>query len=432
MKSVGNAELLSVGALGGQSFDHLQHGMLLAGDHGLLRPVDGGNRDDVAELCQRLPHSRLSSLHGKHAAALRQVLHQPASGCDQLQAIFPGKHAGGASSGELTHAVSQHEVRFDAPRRPQLIKSILDREQGRLSERGLMQLLFPGRIFVEHGQQGLWQVIAENLIAGIQRLAKGRLAFVQRPSHPQVLRSLAGKQEGDLGAILLTQRLLRSCGGELLPACFRVVGHDRQAVMEVGAACGGGKADIGQRIGTIGQIFVVAAGEFLQGRLVLCREDQEVLGAVRGEIPPGRFGCLFQDDMGVGAAEAEGTDPCDPPALDGRPGGTLGGNGQGEFLPGNERIGVVQVQVGRDFAVLQRQNDLDQAGDPRGGFQVPQIGLHRTDGQWQAVAVRVLCLEDFCQRLNFDRVAQRGAGPVGLDVGDLFWFQTARLQRLSD
>ena len=45
------------------------------------------------------------------------------------------------------------------------------------------------------------------------------------------------------------------------------------------------------------------------------------------------------------------------------------------------RIRTLQVQVRRNLVVLQRQHDLDQAGDAGRGFEMPDVRLHRSDGQ---------------------------------------------------
>ncbi len=73
-----------------------------------------------------------------------------------------------------------------------------------------------------------------------------------------------------------------------------------------------------------------------------------------------------------------------------------------------------------DLTMSQRENDLGKPSDSRRAFQVSDIGLHRTDHQW--LAGWAAGGKDRTQGLDLDRVAQAGAGAVGLDVIDLMRF----------
>nr|VFJ96283.1 MAG: hypothetical protein BECKLFY1418A_GA0070994_105719 [Candidatus Kentron sp. LFY] len=89
--------------------------------------------------------------------------------------------------------------------------------------------------------------------------------------------------------------------------------------------------------------------------------------------------------MGVGAAHAEGTHPRDAPfsitfSATG-PGLPFHGNPEGEIGPIDMGIRGLEMQVGRDLFVLQRQYDLHQPRNARRCFQVSDIGLHRSDGE---------------------------------------------------
>ena len=72
------------------------------------------------------------------------------------------------------------------------------------------------------------------------------------------------------------------------------------------------------------------------------------------------------------------------------------------------------MQVPGNHALFHRQNDLDQAGNPCGRLQVPDVGLHRADQQ------RVLRFASLavhrCRRLHFDRVPQLRCGSVGFQI----------------
>ena len=76
----------------------------------------------------------------------------------------------------------------------------------------------------------------------------------------------------------------------------------------------------------------------------------------------------------------------------------------------------MEVQARRDCAVLQRQRRLDQAGDAGRGLQVADVGLDRAE---QAAAVRrPAARRERCRGPRLDRVAERRAGAVRLDVVD--------------
>ena len=71
----------------------------------------------------------------------------------------------------------------------------------------------------------------------------------------------------------------------------------------------------------------------------------------------------------------------------------------------------------RDPAVLQRQHGLDQPGHPGGRLQVADVGLDRADRNGRAAGRR--SAEHGAKRPHLDRIAQRRAGAVRLDVADV-------------
>ena len=67
--------------------------------------------------------------------------------------------------------------------------------------------------------------------------------------------------------------------------------------------------------------------------------------------------------------------------------------------------------------MLDRERDLDQPGDARRALEVADVGLDRADRQ--RLRRRAAGAERGAQRRRLDRVADRGAGAVQLDVLDL-------------
>lgn len=87
------------------------------------------------------------------------------------------------------------------------------------------------------------------------------------------------------------------------------------------------------------------------------------------------------------------------------------------------------MQVRRNPVVLERQQDLDQAGDAGRGFEVPDIGLDRPDHE--RLARRAAGTVDACQRFDLDRVAEGGPGAVGLDIRDVAGREASLVQRTA-
>jgi len=74
------------------------------------------------------------------------------------------------------------------------------------------------------------------------------------------------------------------------------------------------------------------------------------------------------------------------------------------------------MQARGQHAVAQRLRGLDEAGHAGGRVEVADVGLDRTEGA-EAAPLGVGA-EGLGQRGDLDRVAERGAGAVGLDIAD--------------
>ena len=80
-------------------------------------------------------------------------------------------------------------------------------------------------------------------------------------------------------------------------------------------------------------------------------------------------------------------------------------------------FGRLEVQVGRDRAALHGQHRLDETRDPGRGLEVAQVGLDRADEQRRVDGTTAA--ENRAERPGLDRIAQRRAGAVRLDIVDL-------------
>ena len=72
--------------------------------------------------------------------------------------------------------------------------------------------------------------------------------------------------------------------------------------------------------------------------------------------------------------------------------------------------------MGWDFFVDQGQDSFDHPGYPGCRFQVSDIGLYGTNGHGTSSATVV---QDSIQRMYLNRVTQRRAGSVGLNIADI-------------
>ncbi len=281
-------------------------------DHG-RRSVDGGDGDVVGEEREDLV---LGGLDGDHGAALGQRLHEGRTGGDETAGVLQGEHTGDVRGGYLADGVAGHEVRPHTPRLHQPVEGHLDGEQRGLGPPGLVQR--SGVLAPHHLPQRTVQLVVQDGQYGIQGLREHREPAVQRTARPEPLRTLAGEQERGAAAAggAGQQRAVVGPGGEGREGAERLgaVGAvDDGAVVEDGAAGEQGVRDVGRPgLGVRLDMGEQPGGLVAQGLGGLRGQrpggDREFLGgAARGGRGRGG-GRLLDDDVGVGAADAEGGD----------------------------------------------------------------------------------------------------------------------------
>src|SRR5206468_6269385 len=101
--------------------------------------------------------------------------------------------------------------------------------------------------------------------------------------------------------------------------------------------------------------------------------------------PPDHARGFLHEDVRVGAAEAEGVDSRQGRAVALRPRLALRRHAEAQPVEVDVRVGLLEVQVAGDVAVVQGQGDLDQPGDAGGGLQVADVRLHGPDEARSAV-----------------------------------------------
>ena len=87
------------------------------------------------------------------------------------------------------------------------------------------------------------------------------------------------------------------------------------------------------------------------------------------------------------------------------------------------RIRLFVVDARRKLLVFQREDGLDERCHPRGFTEMTDVRFDRTDGT--KLSLRCVRAERLSQRGDFDGIANRGSGSVGLDVADGLGFTPA-------
>ncbi len=278
----------------------------------------------------------------------------------------------------------------------------------------------------------------QQLARAVDLGAERGLRRVEPRRHVEVLVAEAGEEEGDARRGLFPLPAEHPFGGgvgEQGDGLVAVAADQRAAVAEGLPSPLQGMGDVGEvELRVLPQMAPEVAGGGVERRGAARREQEELVRARRG----GRrrqHGRLLEDDMGVGAAEAEGAHPGPARRAVARPGFQLGVDVERARREVDLRVGPLEVQARRDHAVLEGEGGLDQPGGPGRRGEVSEVGLHRAQPAELPPAVR-LALERTAeragQRLDLDRVADRRPRAVRLDVGDLLRLDAAPRQRLGD
>ncbi len=143
----------------------------------------------------------------------------------------------------------------------------------------------------------------------------------------------------------------------------------------------------------------------------------------------GLFG-LFQDDVGVRAADAERGDCGTAGAVRLRPVSCLAEELDRSGGPVHVGGRLGEVQGAGQYAVPQGEDRLHDSGDAGGGLGVTDVGLDRAEPQ--RAFRRAMLAVGGEERLGFDGVAEAGSGAVCLDGVDVRGREACALQRLLD
>ncbi len=335
----------------------------------------------------------------------------------------------------LTDRMTTDEVGPHTPRLHQPEQRHLNSEQPSLSPHRPPQQI--GILAPDDLLERTIQLHIQTRTHRVERIGEHTEPPIQLTAHTHTLRALAREQEGPPrcrrgragafghGGV----GFVRGQGCQAAGEGVEVRGDDGGAVREGGAAgrqCVGDVQGAG-RGGLFAEVGEQAVGLGAQGGGGPAGEgpgDRGGLGGggvVRGVVGlPGlllglRLGGLFQDDVGVGAADAEGGDggAAGPSGLG--PVGALGEQFDRSGVPVDVGRRRVDVEGPREDAVAEGHDHFDDAGDARRGLCVADVGLDAAESQ------RVLPVPAIGgqEGLGLDGVAEGGAGSVCFDGVDL-------------
>ena len=125
---------------------------------------------------------------------------------------------------------------------------------------------------------------------------------------------------------------------------------------------------------------------------------------------------LLEHRVEVRPAEAERAHPATACAVRvSRPVPELCVDPEGEVLPGDVGVGVVEAQARHQHPLMELHDHLEQAGCPGSGLEVADVGLDRAQGD--RARLDTGAAEDLAETLQLGRVPDAGRGPVRLDRG---------------
>ena len=416
-----------------------------AADH-LVRAVVGGNvqadrfRTRVPGFDGRLNPFRRREDRG-HGTRLHAG-HQRSPRARESHSVFQAEHAGRLSRGDLPDAMPHHHRRPHADTCPERRECAFQSVKSRLLPGGVAQIAIVLSGPAEHHvQQRSAPFVPEDGLAAVHDRSCDGFVLVERVSHARPLAALPGVCErhpgrGGLGT-WLTGRFRHRF--QTLSQRPHVVEDNPRTMVEMASPHARGPRHVRQqRMGSpatrieFARPFVqpgqVAPRQFLQSGAHLARQRQEAARPLRDSSC--RTGCgshmrrslrgpvLLHKEVCVRPGDPEAVDPRQPwPSGAVRPVHHGRGHPQRHPFPIELRVGIMEVQVLRYHPALHHERRLYQSGNPRGRFQVSDVGLYRAD-QDRAVG-RAFPAVDVGHGVQLDRVSDRRSRPVCFEVVDL-------------
>ena len=352
--------------------------------------------------------------HAEHRAR-RQTSEELAAQCDDRESVLQSEHAGDAGGRVLTHAVADHRRRSEAVRQEDLREGVLDAEQrghGQVRRRESASEIAVVDRTEDELAKGEAVALLQVVEAPVECLPIHGLRLVQLPAHARVLRSAARKEEGHVDRFVGRRTFDRRVVREALAACAN---HQRPAQLEVPSPYLGGVGGVGELHGgavlrPFGQLSEVLP----------CRCLAAAAGEQELPFAPFAGGVLewpfFDDDVSVRAADAECADAGSARGLGARPRAQRVVDEEGTLAEVDQRIRGLKAERGRDLTVAKGLDHLDETSDARRRVEVTDVALDRSHGAELTALCRLA--ESLGEGRDLDRIADAGAGTVGLDVVD--------------
>jgi len=421
VEGVGEVELAAAAALARQGLEGGVDVGHRPGDRDGLGAVVGGDVEGRVILEEGLDLLGRHQQHRHGALAVRRLL-VVAAVVDDADRVLQAEDPGGLGGRDLAHAVSEDVGRDQALRLERGRRGALDGEDQRLGDAGQREALVEV-VGVERVLQRPVRVGAEQGVDPVEGRAEDRVLLVGLAAHPGPLAAVArvderhfgdavdrGPGEGVRRVLALADGAER--GGDVGLAVERdgeAGGHALAAMRHRGR---NGRDLLGGGLEALG----VVEGELVQRGAALGREQQHLGLGLRGRgggLRPG--GGVGDDDVGVGAAEAEGVDAGEALAGAAADRHRFPHDVQVELAEGDLGVELGRVQRRRHEVVLQGERRLHQAGEAGDRLGVADIGLDRADRQRRLPPAAELRADG----RGLDRVAHRRAGAVRLHEGEV-------------
>ena len=164
--------------------------------------VDGDTQLRAARrrvvLLNRRRHPVLRGEHGRHRAQLGNRSQQSAAPGHEAQAVFQAEHPCRLRRRVLSEAMADDDARFDPDAAPQRGEAALQRVDGGLRPRGVVQVTLGAVVAEHHVRQRGAAVRFHDGLASVENRPKHRLPLVKRLAHARPLAALAGVDERHL------------------------------------------------------------------------------------------------------------------------------------------------------------------------------------------------------------------------------------------
>ncbi len=223
-----------------------------------------------------------------------------------------------------------------------------------------------------------------------------------------------------------------------LPRLFPRFREYAQPVIEMRSSCIGTQADISHiYILMFREIFRIQIRQRLQCLVSFGGQRQQMQRPLKFRVShyhlpltPCHPRPFLNHNMGIGSAETEGADACKSGVVFQRPGDLFDWHFHWKFIPGNMRIRRFEMQVRRNFFILERKHHLEQTRHSSTRFKMPHVGFHRTDDQ--RIILRTIFAEHGTECADFYGISQGCPSAVRFDIADLRRIHVSACQCLSD